>query len=131
MNRTRVIAVTVFGCIILFGIMSCNVDPWTTGGNVVDTDMVTITKTTRFGTGPDGGFLRSNVGGVKMSHSKHQDAGMECIDCHHKAGNPERIKRCANKGCHTGEDGYETMHGFCLGCHIKEGNGIEKCKQCH
>ncbi len=131
MNRTRIIAITVLGCFILFGIISCNIDPWTTGANVVDTDMVTITKTTRFGKGPDGDFLRSNVGSVVMSHDTHTKSGMECIDCHHKVNNPARIKRCADPGCHTGGEGYATMHGFCLGCHIKSDNGVVKCKQCH
>ncbi len=121
---------------ILFGgiIASCSLDPW-----VVEerpTDVVTITKTTKSFDKQKSGALvyKSQVGPVKMSHKVHEDHGLKCIDCHHKDinrknVNPEREKKCAV--CHYGENGYKTMHGLCITCHIKHKAGPQKCKECH
>jgi hypothetical protein len=107
---------------------SCSLDPWTAGE--APTDIITITKTTSARPAKEGEkLLKSQVGVVHMSHKVHQDKGLTCIECHHKKNNPEREKKCAK--CHYGENGYETMHGLCVDCHIKRREGPVKCKQCH
>ncbi len=110
-------------------IVSCKLDPWTSGDT--PTDIVTITKTTRaFDKEKSSGKeYKSQVGAVKMSHKVHEDKGIPCEKCHHKKGNPDREKKCAL--CHTGDNGYNTMHGLCLDCHIARKEGPQKCKECH
>ena len=115
---------------VLIGVMifSCKLDPWTTGEKL--TDVVAITKTTQTGHKA----FKSQVGVVKMSHNIHEKQGLKCIDCHHKNingknANPAREKKCAT--CHYGDNGYETMHGLCVDCHIKRKAGPQKCKECH
>ena len=117
--------------IVIIGIIiaSCKLDPWTSGDS--PTDVVTITKTTRTfdkATAGDKQY-QSKVGVVKMSHKRHEDKGINCEVCHHKKGNPDREKKCAK--CHSGDNGYETMHGLCLDCHIQRKEGPQKCKECH
>ncbi len=115
--------------IIGFIIGSCKLDPWTTGDS--PTDIVTISKVSRATdkekTG--GKEYKSQVGVVKMSHKVHQEEGIPCQKCHHKNGNPDREKKCAR--CHTGEKGYDTMHGLCVDCHIAMKKGPQHCKECH
>jgi formate-dependent nitrite reductase cytochrome c552 subunit len=110
-------------------IASCKLDPWET--DVFPTDVVTITKTTKiFDTQKQTAQVyKSQVGSVKFSHKVHEKQGLKCIDCHHKQGNPEREKACAK--CHNGDNGYKTMHGLCINCHIERKSGPQKCKQCH
>ncbi len=120
--------------ILLFGILaatifSCQRDPWTYTDS--PTDVVSITKTTRFAKSEDGSPMKSNVGAVKMSHKTHGKEGLQCVQCHHREGNDERIKTCAAEGCHVGGKGYGDLHNLCLGCHIEKKEGPQKCKNCH
>lgn len=110
-------------------LISCSFDPWNAGKS--QTDVVLITKITkRLDANMNKPPLRSQVGSVKMSHKTHQEeAGLSCVDCHHKKGNDSREKRCA--ACHYGDNGYETMHGLCVDCHIGRKKGPVKCKECH
>ena len=115
---------------LIFAFVSCEPDPWTTGGNPADTDHVVITKITKYGTQEDGvSPYRSKVGSVIMSHKTHEEIGLACVDCHHKENNDERIKTCAK--CHNGDDGYEKLHGLCVDCHIERKEGPQECMQCH
>jgi len=117
-------------CIIAVVMSACDSDPWITRGNPVDTDEVVITKVTAYGLQEDGvSPYKSQVGAVMMSHKVHEDQGMACVDCHHKIGNDDRSKKCAE--CHKGQAGYETMHGLCVDCHIGKRKGPEKCMECH
>ena len=110
-------------------------DPWIQGGNRVDTDNVVITKITAYKPldesikAPDGQVYKGNVGAVTMSHSVHENHGLKCVDCHHKNGNDERVKKCAP--CHYGYEGFNTMHGLCVDCHISVRKGPQKCMECH
>jgi len=120
----------VFLCILFFVFAACESDPWIHKGNSSDTDMVVITKVTAFGKQADGlSNYKGQVGAVTMSHKVHEDAGIQCFDCHHKENNDDRIKQCAK--CHNGTAGYETMHGLCVDCHIEKGEGPQKCMGCH
>jgi hypothetical protein len=118
-------AAVIIGIIIA----SCKYDPWQAGDS--PTDVVSITKVTRNLEAPKPGdtVYKSQVGTVRMSHKAHQDKGLKCVDCHHVKNNPEREKTCAK--CHKGENGYETMHGLCVDCHIARKEGPQKCKECH
>ncbi len=112
-------------CIAVIG---CNKDPWALGNGI--TDKVTITKITEFGKAADNITpMKGNVGAVVMSHRTHEQQGLDCFACHHKHDNPEREKVCAK--CHIGDNGYETMHGLCLDCHIAKKDGPQKCMECH
>jgi hypothetical protein len=115
-----------FFSIIFF---ACEIDPWTQRGNSVDTDIVTIKKITAYGNPLDGVQYKGNVGAVKMSHSLHEQHGVTCNDCHHKDNNDARIKECAR--CHTGDKGFNAMHGLCVDCHISKNKGPQKCMECH
>lgn len=128
MAINRIVPLSLIVAIVCV-IASCKLDPWTGGDS--HTDIVTITKIT---TNPEakqagGTVYKGNVGAVKMSHKKHMDKGMQCVDCHHKKGNPDREKKCAK--CHTGDAGYNTMHGLCVDCHIAKKEGPQQCKECH
>ena len=123
----------LFVC-FLFSIIffACELDPWTTGGNRIDTDKVVITKITAYGKQADGiSPYKGNVGAVTMSHSVHENHGVQCFDCHHKHDNDARIKSCASEECHTGDKGYNALHGKCVDCHISVNKGPQKCKECH
>lgn len=111
-----------------FVITACSLDPWVGGKEYPN--MVTITKITRDARTADGSSpMKSAVGAVSFSHKTHEDIGMKCVECHHKKDNPERIKQCAS--CHKGDNGYETMHGLCVDCHIAKKDGPQRCKECH
>lgn len=128
MELKKILPITVV--IIVGGIIaSCKLDPWTTGDS--PTDVITITKTTRaFEKGKTGETTyKSQVGAVKMSHKAHEEKGLKCEVCHHKKNNPDREKKCAK--CHYGQNGYDTMHGLCIDCHIQRKEGPQKCKECH
>jgi len=115
--------------LLIFVLSSCELDPWVTGSKN-STDKVVITKITKFGKQKDGvSPMKSQVGGVTMSHKTHEDAGLICENCHHKKNNPDRIKVCAR--CHVGDNGYERLHGLCVDCHIAKSKGPQKCKECH
>jgi hypothetical protein len=115
--------------IIAILIASCKYDAWQAGDS--PTDIVSITKITRNldASKPEENKYASQVGTVRMSHKVHQDKGLKCVDCHHVKNNPEREKTCAK--CHRGDNGYETMHGLCVDCHIARKEGPVKCKECH
>ncbi len=124
-NKIGIVAICIIGSVF---IISCQLDPWVMGKK--DTDIVTITKTTkRLGANADKPLMRAQVGAVKMSHKVHVEQGLQCIQCHHKKGNDSREKKCAV--CHYGDNGYEVMHGLCVDCHISKNKGPQKCKQCH
>ncbi len=109
-------------------VQTCSLDPWVTGKKYPET--VIITKITRFGKSADGvSPMKSQLGAVKFYHKTHEKIGMKCVECHHKTANPDRIKQCAF--CHIGENGYTTMHGLCLDCHIDKKEGPQQCKECH
>ncbi len=115
-------------------LISCGVDPRVFEQS--PTDVVTITKTTKVFDKQKAAVtsFKSQAGPVKLSHKIHEEHGLKCIDCHHKDTNgknvnPEREKKCAI--CHYGENGYKTMHGLCISCHIKHQTGPQKCKECH
>ena len=121
---------SVFLCIFCFVFTACESDPWIHKGNPSDTDEVVITKITAYGTQKDEvSNYKGQVGAVTMSHKVHEDNGMQCYDCHHKSDNDDRIKQCAK--CHNGTEGYDTMHGLCVDCHISKGKGPQKCMECH
>lgn len=97
------------------------------------TDVVTITDVNSAITEKDvaSGVQKTNnfVPPVKMSHEKHEAAGMKCVQCHHKQKNDDRIKQCA--ACHKGDRGRDLMHNFCVDCHAKSAKGPSQCQQCH
>lgn len=86
---------------------------------------------------------------VAFPHKKHEDAGLDCLTCHHKAASKDAIVGCAVEGCHTNTDKkakkdpkgfYAAFHSkksdaSCLGCHKKlkkEGKKVPvACKDCH
>jgi len=86
---------------------------------------------------------------VDFPHKKHEDAGIDCMTCHHKAESKDAIKGCSVEGCHTNTDKkakkdpkgfYAAFHSkksdaSCLGCHKKEKKAGKKvpvsCKACH
>lgn len=110
-------------------VTACFIDPWILTNS--PTDKVTVTKVTKYAYEDDGITpQRSLVGEVVFSHQTHsfEEMGLECVDCHHKVNNPERIKECAV--CHKGYDGFDVLHGLCEGCHQKNDGPLE-CKQCH
>lgn len=126
--RCKQVLVASITALTAFMVNACSLDPWVVGNEYPN--MVTITKTTAYGKSADGSSpMKSAVGAVKFSHKTHEEIGMNCNDCHHKKANPERIKQCAN--CHKGDNGYETMHGLCVDCHIKKKEGPQHCKECH
>lgn len=114
--------------LFVFIASACALDPWGAGKKFPN--MVTITKTTKFALATDGvSPMKSQLGVVKFSHKTHEDMGMKCVDCHHKNANADRIKQCAV--CHKGDNGYETMHGLCVDCHIAKKDGPQQCFECH
>ncbi|MBN1495701.1 MAG: cytochrome c3 family protein [Spirochaetes bacterium] len=118
-------AIAIFIAIIA---TACSLDPWVAGKEYPD--VVAITKTTRFGKVSNGiSPMKSAAGVVHFSHKTHEGLGIQCIECHHKKDNPERIKQCAT--CHIGDNGYNTMHGLCLDCHIAKKDGPQNCQGCH
>jgi len=119
-----------FLCLLSLVFAACESDPWSHRGNPGDTDKVVISKVTAYGTQEDGlSNYKGQVGAVTMSHKVHEDNGIQCFDCHHQENNDDRIKQCAK--CHNGEDGYDTMHGLCVDCHIGMGKGPQECMECH
>lgn len=65
---------------------------------------------------------------VRVSHVKHENAGVQCIACHHKKYNDSRIKQCHH--CHKGIRGVEDMHKYCITCHQKM-KAPTACAECH
>ncbi len=86
---------------------------------------------------------------VMFPHKKHEDAGLDCLTCHHKAKSKDDCKSCASEGCHVDASKaakkdpkgfYSAFHSkkseaSCLGCHKaqkKAGKNVPvSCKQCH
>ncbi|MDY6967248.1 MAG: cytochrome c3 family protein [Spirochaetota bacterium] len=66
---------------------------------------------------------------VVISHKKHEDAGVKCIECHIKEKNDSRIKTCAY--CHKGIQGVKHLHKVCIKCHKEKKQGAVACNQCH
>ncbi len=115
----------------LFCLSACS--KGTTEVNPSPTDVVTITDINKFITDADlkAGIKRTNnyVSSVKMSHIAHEKAGVQCVTCHHKKGNDDRIKQCAY--CHKGVKADDTMHGLCINCHVEKKKGPTQCQECH
>ncbi len=126
--RTTTLFPALLALLTVIIVSACSLDPWVTGKEYPD--VVPITKITKFGKSSDGASpMKSKVGTVIFSHKTHEKEGLKCVACHHKTGNPERIKQCAS--CHIGDNGYVTMHGLCVDCHIAKKEGPQECKQCH
>lgn len=75
---------------------------------------------------------------VVFDHAKHLGNSMECLTCHHKAG--EGQYKCG--ACHQAEEKgaapsiKDAMHakdkGACYACHLKpEAVNKKKCADCH
>lgn len=125
MGTKKIFSVIIFCFVVLIAYSSCGRSEW-----AEKIDMTSITKTTKYAMEKDGVTpLKSQVGTVKMSHKAHDEAGIDCVVCHHKEFNDDREKECAK--CHTGNDGYTTMHNLCLNCHIEKKKGPQDCKNCH
>jgi len=101
--------------------------------NPSPTDVVTIGDINKHITQSDlgAGIQKTNgvIASVKMSHKAHEQAGVQCIVCHHKKGNDDRIKECAQ--CHKGSQGEKLMHDFCIACHVEKAKGPSMCQDCH
>ena len=125
--KAALLLCAVFSAVLF---LSCD---GTTSINPQKTDVVTITDINSRITDADAkaGVLKTNnfVGSVKMSHVKHEGAGMKCVQCHHKVANDDRAKQCA--ACHKGDKGRDLMHNFCIDCHSKSGKGPVMCQNCH
>ncbi|RPJ78309.1 MAG: hypothetical protein EHM13_14815 [Acidobacteria bacterium] len=93
----------------------------------------------------------SPMGGVRLDHKTHQEAGIKCDSCHH-ASKPDVPMKAANQkcsDCHTkaAKPPMKTMYraafhdpmaksGTCVTCHLdnlKKGNKKvpTKCNDCH
>lgn len=70
----------------------------------------------------------SSMPPVYFSHNIHEKQQVKCIQCHHKKGNPERVKRCA--WCHRGQKESELIHTLCITCHKKKEAPV-LCSGCH
>jgi formate-dependent nitrite reductase cytochrome c552 subunit len=123
MSFNRLLSFAIAGVVVLF-MVSC-------GGSSGDKypNVVTVTKTTKFATAPDGSPLKDQVGVVKFSHDVHEKQGLKCVQCHHKQYNDDREKKCAP--CHMGDEGYKKMHALCVDCHINKKKGPQQCYDCH
>ena len=113
--------VFVFLGILVMFLYSIGCKDGTTSINPSPTDVVTITKITS--------EEKAQLLYVKMKHNLHEEAGVECVTCHHKRDNPARIKECAE--CHSNEKGDEILHTFCIECHMNSEEGPTKCDECH
>lgn len=126
-NKAMLLVCAVFSVIVF---LSCD---GTASLNLENTDMVTITDVNSRISDADvkAGVRKTNnfVNPVMMSHVKHQEAGMKCVQCHHRNGNNDRLKQCA--ACHKGGEGRDLMHNFCIGCHLTKGEGPVTCQDCH
>jgi multisubunit Na+/H+ antiporter MnhC subunit len=96
-------------------------------------DPLIVTDVNKFVTDKDkaSGVFRTNdqVSPVPMSHQVHEDAKVACAKCHHKKGNDDRIKQCAQ--CHKGNQGRDVMHEACITCHLTRKQGPVRCEECH
>lgn len=121
----------VFLCLLALAALSCESDSWKSRAEMKDTDKVTVTKVTAYGSGKEKRVLyKGQVGAVVFPHAIHEEeAGLNCESCHHKKGNDDRIKQCAV--CHNGYAGYDIMHGLCVDCHISRNKGPQECMGCH
>jgi len=101
--------------------------------NPSPTDIVVISDINKHITQSDltAGIQKTNgvIASVKMSHKVHEQAGVQCIVCHHKKGNDDRVKECAQ--CHKGSQGERVMHDFCITCHVEKAKGPAMCQDCH
>ncbi|MBD3320128.1 MAG: hypothetical protein GF350_03445 [Chitinivibrionales bacterium] len=99
----------------------------------ISTDTVTVTNVqTHIDSSDTGAFKEGfnfSMPGVTMSHVAHEQAGVtECITCHHKHDNDDRIKECAQ--CHKGVEGMDIMHENCGVCHDEQ-KIATNCAYCH
>lgn len=124
----------LIGCAIiavLFAIQGCK--EGTTSINPSPTDVYTISSVNKYITDADikAGVVKSRglMNDVKISHVIHEKAGVDCFICHHKKGNDDRIKVCAQ--CHKGTKGEDEIHDLCIGCHAERAKGPTMCQDCH
>ncbi len=133
MNRRSAILFPVCGTIIAVFLVLPGCKEGTTSINPSPTDVYTISSINKFVTDVDlnAGIVKSRglMNDVKISHLKHEKAGIDCFTCHHKKGNDDRIKVCAE--CHKGDQGEDTIHGLCIGCHAEKAKGPTMCQDCH
>lgn len=131
-RNSFIIGSLLFSMIVLpFAFNSCK--EGTTSINPSPTDVVTIKKSNQYITDADikAGIKKTNgfMPAVKLSHTKHEANVKDCFTCHHKKGNNDRIKQCAQ--CHKGDKGKDVMHKFCIDCHAEKNKGPVMCQDCH
>ncbi len=126
--RLLVFCVGMLSVAILFGCAQ-----GTTDFNPSPTDVVTVTDVNKFISEKDKqsgiSATMNAMDPVPMSHKIHEDAGIKCVVCHHKVGNDDRIKQCAE--CHKGAKGEDTIHSLCINCHAQSKKGPVLCNECH
>ena len=133
MNRRSAISFLINATIITVFLPFPGCKEGTTSINPSPTDVYTISSVNKFITDADlkAGVTKSRglMSEVKISHLKHEKAGIDCFTCHHKNGNDDRIKVCAQ--CHKGSQGEDEIHDFCIGCHAEKAKGPTMCQDCH
>jgi hypothetical protein len=60
---------------------------------------------------------------MDIVHKTHESAGIDCLKCHHKWENPDRIRNCTN--CHTKDtkdvgDVAKITKDTCVKCHMEK-----------
>jgi hypothetical protein len=116
-KRKYFFVVMVIAALMALPLFMCKKEPAVESTR--DTDYVTITKVMK----------DAQMASVTMSHVKHEQAGVECVVCHHKEGNDDRIKICSK--CHMGEGTDKLMHNLCVNCHKEKKKGPADCTACH
>lgn len=100
--------------------------------DTIITDTVVMCPVDSFVTAKDTGASAKKIewrlGSVSMYHRLHESAKIQCIVCHHRKNNDDRIKRCAT--CHKGLAGMERLHNKCGQCHMSR-NMSTSCDKCH
>ncbi|HSV96170.1 MAG TPA: cytochrome c3 family protein [Spirochaetota bacterium] len=133
MNRRSTTLFLICSLVISVSFAVAGCKEGTTSINPSPTDVYIINSVNKFVTDSDlkAGVVKTRdlVSDVKISHLKHQKAGVDCFTCHHKKGNDDRIKVCAQ--CHKGSRGEDEIHDFCIGCHAVKAKGPTMCQDCH
>jgi len=126
MNLKFINILSTFFCLISLLSISCSDQSSTT-------DIISITKVNTYFSESDirKGVVKTTarMTPVKLSHQRHEDAGVPCISCHLKKNNDSRIKKCAF--CHKGRQGVVHLHKVCTNCHKERKIGNQLCKDCH
>jgi hypothetical protein len=103
------------------------------GDDAISADTVHIRSIDAYVTAQDAGAsgrkAACSMPPVLMSHRIHCDnKKIACITCHHRKGNDDRIKKCAQ--CHKGVAGLDIMHKKCGSCHRQRAMDM-RCGSCH